>query len=75
MNFLEKVITILIIVCVCFLFVGQAKADTVYISLENYNDTLLSEITPDSIVIVDTTIQLEQLIKISRQVGVYELVS
>ena len=75
MKFLVKVITFLIIVCVCFLFVGQAKADTVYISLENYNDTLLSEITPDSIVIVDTSLEVEQLIKISYQAGVYETVT
>jgi hypothetical protein len=50
-------------------------ADTVYITSENYNDTLLSELTADSIIIVDTSLEVEQLIKISYQVGVYETVT
>ena len=75
MNFLKKITTVLIIICICFLFARQAKADTVFITSENYNDTLLTELTADSIIVVDTSLEVEQLIKISYQVGVYETVT
>jgi len=50
-------------------------ANTIYITSENYNDTLLSELTTDSNIVVDTSLEVEQLIKISYQVGVYEIVT
>ena len=56
-------------------FSVSVSADTIYITSENYNDTLLTELTADSIIVVDTSLEVEQLIKISYQVGIYETVT
>ena len=44
-------------------FSVSVSADTIYITSENYNDTLLTELTADSIIVVDTSLEVEQLIK------------
>ncbi len=69
---IEKTLIVgLFIYCSVFLIATQTNADTIYINANNINDTLLSEITPDSNIVIDNSITIDTALIIGNRLGGY----